>query len=58
MKKQDGNSKPIVYTAEILEEDTIQIKIRDAREEELVLNKDEIRQSKLIQDNTGDKDGN
>ena len=55
--KHTDSSKPIIYTAEILEEDSLQIQIRDARGEEIVLNKDEIRQSKLIQDNTEEEDG-
>ena len=54
--KNKDSSKPIIYTAEILEEDSLQIQIRDVKGEEIVLNKDEIRQSKLIQYNTGVED--
>lgn len=53
MKNEEQNSKPIFYTAEILDEDDIQIKIKDKHNEEFVLNKSEIKQSKLLGDNDG-----
>lgn len=48
----------IFYTGIVLEEDTVQLRIKTIRDEELILNKGEIRQSKLIeQDNIGGLDG-
>ena len=43
--------KSIFYTGVILEEDALQIAIKTIRNEELVLNKSEIVQSKLIEQN-------
>ncbi len=38
----------IVYTAKIISEDDLQIEIKTIRDEEIILNKSEIRQSKVI----------
>jgi len=46
--------KGIVYTAKIEEEDHIQIKIRTVRGEELIINKDDLSQSKPIEQNRTD----
>ncbi len=49
--------KGIFYTATILEEDDIQIKIKTKFDEELVINKTDLLQSKLIdQNSTGEED--
>ncbi len=58
LKKKPELKKPIIYTARILEEDDIQIKIKTVEpyNEELVVNKSEIAQSKLIdQDSIGEE---
>ncbi len=47
LREREVDDRPITYTAEILEEDSIQIKVRARSGEELILNKSEIRQSKL-----------
>ncbi len=49
--------KGIFYTGKILEEDNIQIKIKTIRDEELVVNKSDLVQSKLLdKDSIGDND--
>ena len=51
LKEKDSKTgNYITYTAEILKEDSLQISIKTLRNEELVLNKDELRQCKLMQD--------
>ena len=47
--------KGIFYTGRILEEDTISIRIKTIRNEELILNKSEIVRAEL-EDRTGDND--
>ncbi len=55
MKVLSTDKKPIRYTAVILEEDALQIKIKDLFGEEVILNKSEMRQCKLVgQDKTGE----
>ena len=45
----------IYYTAIILEEDDLQIDIKTIKEESIVLNKDEIRQSKRLAEDVAKK---
>jgi len=47
----------IFYTAIILEEDKIQIKVKTIRDEELIITKTSIVQSKLMDDRIGEKYG-
>ena len=48
----------IYYQAIILEEDNIQLRIKDKFGDEIIINKDEILQSKLVQNNIGVKSWN
>lgn len=43
----------IFYQAIILDEDNIQLKIKDKFDNEIIISKNEISQSKLIQENKG-----
>jgi len=47
----------IFYQAIVLDEDNIQLKIKDKFGDEFIINKDEILQSKLIQNNIGGNHG-
>ncbi len=47
----------IFYTGKIIEEDSLQIQIITVRDEEIVINKSEIRQSRLIQKSIGENSG-
>lgn len=42
----------IVYTAHVLEEDPTQIRVKTVRGEEIIINKEQIRQATLLQDRT------
>ena len=48
LNKTDNKGNSIIYTGKIVEEDSIQIRIETTRQEEIVLSKAEIRQSKII----------
>ena len=51
-------SKGIFYTGKVVEEDEISIKIFTIRKEEVIINKKEIRQSILLEQNrTGEQNG-
>ena len=56
LNKTDNKGNSIIYTGKIIEEDSIQIRIETTRQEEIVLAKSEIRQSKII-DSIGDNGG-